>query len=207
MDIIKSILKSLFSLFSKSKKQEEEIVCTDGTCNVKQSQTTSSKATSSKAEEPKLENWYFHTSAKNETSEALKKAVEDNKTNLMLLFIGTPGCSVCANVWGKVYTDKLDKFLASKKIVGLKIDDTASHYQALALAAQSYSNADRSKPKAGPPLLALIKAKNTSASSTTSISLKKNDGDVEEFIWGSVSTEIPSINDSFVIDLIERSLP
>lgn len=123
--------------------------------------------------------WYYHNSTKNETQAALKAAVE-NQCGL-LVYVGNPGCSVCAGIWSKTATSTLTSFLKNRKIVALKVEDTATHYQALSGAAMLYRNPDGSQTEGGPPFMAFIKVKDDHLN-TTSISFKKGaSGDVDVF--------------------------
>lgn len=82
--------------------------------------------------------WYFHTSkAKNETKAAVAAALDNDAP--ILLMVCKPNCAVCQRVWQgmKAETDFAD-YMKEKGIVGLKIEDTASHFTDLAKAKNKY---------------------------------------------------------------------
>ena len=141
--------------------------------------------------------WYYHNSTKNETQAALKAAVE-NQCGL-LVYVGNPGCSVCAGIWNNTATSKLTSFLKNRKIVALKIEDSTSHYQSLATKAKLYRNPDGSKVAEGPPFLVFIKVKDSSVD-TTSIDFAKSTGDIDTYFCGSTGKYLPTINATNVID-------
>lgn len=150
--------------------------------------------------------WFVHSKEKNETHEALEKALVENGNGLVLLFVGKPGCSICAAQWKKLNVAKLEAYLAEKKIVGLKIEDSAAHYQALISSAKTYRNPDESKTNDGPPFLVIFKAKASSLSSTGSISLKKNGGDCETFICGSTPKYVATFTPAKVTKWLDTVL-
>lgn len=221
MEILRRILSFLASLFSS--KEEDEI-------NREEEEDRPSQVVEAflkeeekeekeeKKEEPAEEEkneaaeiasgktWFVHSKEKNETQEALEKALVENGNGLVLLFVGKPGCSICAAQWKKLNVAKLEDYLAEKKIAGLKIEDSAAHYQALISSAKTYRNPDESKTNDGPPFLVIFKAKASSLSSTSSISLKKNGGDCETFICGSTPKYVSAFTPAKVIKWLDTVL-
>ena len=109
--------------------------------------------------------WYHHDSSKNETALAIRVANE-NRCGL-LVFVGKPGCHICDTVWSKSYngTDMMDgdgkmaAYLKNHKLVGLKIEDSQSHFSDLSAEAMAYRNPDGTVTNANAPFLALVKPK------------------------------------------------
>ena len=86
--------------------------------------------------------WYFHTSkAKNETKAAIAAALDNDAP--ILLMVCKPNCAVCQRVWQnmKAETD-FAYYMQGTGIVGLKIEDTASHFTDLAKAKNKYVGID-----------------------------------------------------------------
>ena len=85
--------------------------------------------------------WYFHRKGLNETKAAIAAALDNDAP--MLLMVCKPNCAVCQRVWQgmKAETDFAD-YLQTGGIVGLKIEDTASHFTDLARAKNKYVGID-----------------------------------------------------------------
>ena len=133
--------------------------------------------------------WYYHDTTKNETSAALKAAVQ-NKCGL-LVFVGKPGCHICDSVWSSSYegtammdgTGKMATYLKNNKLVGLKIEDSQSHFSDLASGAMGYSNSDGSKTNTNAPFLVLVKVKE-GKEDDTNFDLASRKSDIEIFFGG-----------------------
>ena len=161
--------------------------CADGSCDILPALGAAASAllTDTSTEY----RWYYHNSTTNQTSEALKAAVK-NKCGL-LVFIGKPGCSICNAVWSKSYDDtemmdgtgKMAAYLKSHKLVGLKIDDSQSHFANLAAAAMGYRNPDGSATNTNAPFLVLVKVKDDKTDASV-FSLSRRDGDIDVFFGG-----------------------
>lgn len=204
MKTLIKIINALLGLFSSSKKKEkEEDLCTD--CGTSEAPVVSKPATTSSSGK-QWPSWCFHSPEKNETQEAVRRALEDNGNGLILLFVCKPGCAVCKAAWDKANTLALDNYLDGSKIVGLHIDDTAGHFISLSACVQSWKNPDGTKPSGGNPFLALVQVKESSLGKTKSFSLSQKDGDVEKLIYASNSTALPVIDDLSVIDWLETTL-
>ena len=136
--------------------------------------------------------WYYHDKARNETLKALQHGAD----HPFLLFVGNPGCAICAAQWKALNTAAFSKFMAANGIVGLKIDDKTSHYQALASQAKLWRNPDGSKVNEGPPFLALIKTRGIITDDPDiSFSLKKSGAtNIDAWICGSTPKYIPAVN-------------
>ena len=138
--------------------------------------------------------WYYHTSSKNETQKALQAAIA-NRCGL-LVFVGNPGCSVCAGIWGSSMMDgtgRMQNFLKSECIVGLYVEDSTTHYQKLANGARGYKNPDGSRTEAGPPFLVFVKVKDD-CGDVTSLNFSGSDSVVDVFFCGSTGVYLPKIN-------------
>lgn len=133
--------------------------------------------------------WHYHDKTRNETSDALKVALE-NKCGL-LVFVAKPGCSICETVWGKSHngtammdgTGKMAEYLKNHKLVGLKIEDSQSHFSDLASGAMGYRNADKKATNTNAPFLVLVKVKAGSEGSTK-FGIGKKSSNVEVFFGG-----------------------
>ena len=201
MKTLFKIINALLSLFSskKAEKKEEDACINCGTPVV-------SKPTNSSSSGKQFPSWCFHSPEKNETQEAIRRALKDNGNGLILLFVCKPGCAVCKAAWDKANTLALDNYLNGSKIVGLRIDDSAGHFIALNTLIQSWKNSDGPKPSGGNPFLALVQVKESSLGKTTSFSLSQKDGDVEKLLSGSNAFFLPVIDDLSVIDWLEATL-
>lgn len=136
--------------------------------------------------------WYYHDTARNETLKALQRGAD----HPFLLFVGKPGCAICAAQWKALNTAAFSKFMAENGIVGLKVDDSASHYQALITGAKLWRNPDGTKTNDGPPFLALIKTRGIITDDPDiSFSLKKSGHtNIDAWICGSTPKYIPAVN-------------
>ena len=146
--------------------------------------------------------WYYHDKARNETLKALQCGAD----HPFLLFVGNPGCAVCAAAWKALDTAAFSKFMEANEIVGLKVDDKTSHYQALASQAKLWRNPDGSKVNEGPPFLALVKTKGIITDDPdVSFSLRKSGAtNVEAWICGSTPKYVPAVNAKNVMAWIEQ---
>ena len=129
----------------------------------------------------KIYKWFYHSSAKNETSKAVQAAL-DNNCGLLVL-VCKPSCAVCAKACSKDYIDvdgKLQKYMEKNWIVGLKIDDSQSHVQSIISGLSSYYNYDKKKPSKNVPLLLLVKPKE----GTTVFETLKKKSSIDEFFGG-----------------------
>lgn len=136
--------------------------------------------------------WYYHDTARNETLKALQRGAD----HPFLLFVGKPGCAICAAQWKALNTAAFSKFMDANGIVGLKVDDSASHYQALITGAKLWRNPDGTKTNDGPPFLALIKTRGIITDDPDiSFSLKKSGHtNIDAWICGSTPKYIPAVN-------------
>lgn len=133
--------------------------------------------------------WYFHGKAANETAEALKAAAEGGCG--LLVFAGKPGCRICETVWSKSYNGtemmdgdgKLARYLESHRLVGLRVDDSQSHFSDLSKGVMGYRNADGSVTNTNAPFLALVKV-SASPAKTDKLSFSRKDRQVEAFFGG-----------------------
>lgn len=136
--------------------------------------------------------WYYHDTTRNETLKALQRGAD----HPFLLFVGKPGCAICAAQWKALNTAAFSKFMDANGIVGLKVDDSASHYQALITGAKLWRNPDGTKTNDGPPFLALIKTRGIITDDPDiSFSLKKSGHtNIDAWICGSTPKYIPAVN-------------
>ena len=129
----------------------------------------------------KIYKWFYHSSTKNETSKAVKAAL-DNNCGLLVL-VCKPNCAVCAKACSKDYMDcngKLLKYMEEHQIVGLKIDDTQSHVQSIGSGISGYYNYDKTKTDKNVPFLLLVKPKE----GTTVFETLKKKTSIDEFFGG-----------------------
>lgn len=129
----------------------------------------------------KIYKWFHHSSTKNETSKAVKAAL-DNNCGLLVL-VCKPSCAVCAKACGKDYMDcdgKLLKYMEEHHIVGLKIDDSQSHVQSIGSGSSSYYNYDKTKTDKNVPFLLLVKPKE----GTTVFETLKKKTSIDKFFGG-----------------------
>lgn len=148
-----------------------------------------------------LYKWYFHSAKKNETLKSIQASVD----HLMLVFVGKPGCSVCAAQWKALNTPEFTQYLKENEIVGLKIDDTQAHYQSLLAQAKRYTNPDGSKTANGAPFLALVKNDAVLTDLDLSMTFKKTGvPNILEWICGSTPKYVPELNSKNVITWIEE---
>lgn len=145
--------------------------------------------------------WHYHDTKRNETLRALQRGAD----HLFLVFVGKPGCAICAAQWKALNTAAFTKFMEEHEIVGLKVDDSASHYQALVTGAKLWRNPDNSRINEGPPFLALIKTHGIiSDDDTITLSLRKTGvTNVSAWICGSTPKYIPTVNAKNVMAWIE----
>lgn len=145
--------------------------------------------------------WHYHNAAKNETLKALQRGAD----HPFLLFVGKPGCAICAAQWKALNTAAFDKFMAEHEIVGLKVEDSASHYQALVSGAKLWRNPDNTKINEGPPFLALVKTRGIiSDDETITFSLRKSGlTSIDAWICGSTAKYIPAVNAKNVMAWLE----
>ena len=138
--------------------------------------------------------WYYHSAKVNETKAAFQAAIA-NRCG-MVVFIGKPACSVCAGIWGSSNLDgtgKMEKFLADNRLVGLHVEDDASHYMQLSAGMGNYVNPDGSRTTTSAPFMVFIKVKGDHLD-TTSISFSGSKSDVDVFFCGSNSGYLPTMN-------------
>ena len=148
-----------------------------------------------------LYKWYYHSKKKNETLKSIQASVD----HMMLVFVGNPGCSICAAQWKALNTPKFTQYLKDNEIVGLKVDDSTSHYLSLLSQAKRYRNPDGSKTTDGPPFLALVKNNAVMTDLDLSMTFKKTGvPNILEWICGSTSKYVPVVNDKNVIAWIEE---
>jgi len=150
--------------------------------------------------------WYYHDATRNETLKALQYGAD----HPFLLFVGKPGCAICAAQWKALNTAAFSKFMDVNGIVGLKVDDSASHYQALITGAKLWRNPDGTKTNDGPPFLALIKTRGIITDDPDiSFSLKKSGHtNIDAWICGSTPKYIPAVNAKNVqawLDAMEKT--
>lgn len=126
--------------------------------------------------------WYYHDKTRNETGKAVEAAVKNGCG--LLVFAGKPGCAICNAVWSGSYLDgagKLAAYLKNNRLIGLKIDDSQSHFSDLASTAMGYRNADGTATNTNAPFLALVKVKDT-GKAVTKFTFKN--ANVEAFFGG-----------------------
>lgn len=95
-----------------------------------------------KTVDPKSFKWYYHSSTKNETKEAIAVALDADRP--ILIMACKPSCDVCNLIW-KDYlkaTSKFATYLKTKQVVGLKIDDTSSHFTTLSKNKNNFTGLD-----------------------------------------------------------------
>ena len=141
--------------------------------------------------------WFLCTKQKNETSQAVKKALKND--GLLLLFVVFPGCQVCSNSFRMTNTSAFGRFLEEKKLSALMIADSESHSEELSDDAKAY------EPFASSPFLALVKVKKESLK-TKHFSLSKKNGDIEKVYGVSSSISLPFIDDETAIEWINNIL-
>lgn len=132
--------------------------------------------------------WFIHNKTKNETAAALQAAVANGRG--MLAVICKPGCAICEAGWKKLNTSALTKFLEDSNIVGLKIEDSASHCMALTSQAKLWRNPDGSKTSDTLPILAFFKPR--ARAMNAGLSLAKSGGDVATWFCGSTPKYVPT---------------
>lgn len=148
-----------------------------------------------------LYKWYYHSRNKNETLKSIQASID----HLMLVFVGSPGCSICAAQWKALNTPEFTQYLKDNEIVGLKVDDSMPHYLSLLTQARRYKNPDGSKTIDGPPFLALVKNNAVLTDLELSMTFKKTGvPHILEWICGSTSKYVPVVNDKNVIAWIEE---
>lgn len=167
--------------------------CSDGSCDILPALGAAASAllTDTSTEY----RWYYHGAGVNQTADALKAAIQ-NKCGL-LVFVGKPGCHVCEAVWSKSYdgtemmdgTGKMAAYLKANKLVGLKIDDSMSHFTDLASEAMGYRNPDGTATNTNAPFLGLVKVKEGKEADTV-LHLGGRNSDIEVFFGGYGSLEM-----------------
>ena len=167
--------------------------CSDGSCDILPALGAAASAllTDTSTEY----RWYYHSTGVNQTADALAAALE-NKCGL-LVFVGKPGCHVCEAVWSKSYdgtemmdgTGKMAAYLKANKLVGLKVDDSMSHFTDLASEAMGYRNPDGTATNTNAPFLVLVKVKEGKEADTV-LHLNGKNSDIEVFFGGYGSLEM-----------------
>lgn len=132
--------------------------------------------------------WFIHNKTKNETAAALQAAVANGRG--LLAVICKPGCAICEAGWKKLNTSALTKFLEDNSIVGLKVEDSASHCMALTSQAKLWRNPDGSKTSDTLPILAFFKPR--ARAMNAGLSLAKSGGDVATWFCGSTPKYVPT---------------
>lgn len=132
--------------------------------------------------------WLYHNKTKNETAAALQAAVANGRG--LLAVICKPGCAICEAGWKKLNTSALTKFLEDNSIVGLKVEDSASHCMALTSQAKLWRNPDKSKTSDTLPILAFFKPR--ARAMNDGLSLAKSGGDVATWFCGSTPKYVPT---------------
>lgn len=132
--------------------------------------------------------WFIHSKTKNETAAALQAAVANGRG--LLAVICKPGCAICEAGWKKLNTSALTKFLEDNSIVGLKVEDSASHCMALTSQAKLWRNPDKSKTSDTLPILAFFKPR--ARAMNDGLSLAKSGGDVATWFCGSTPKYVPT---------------
>ena len=132
--------------------------------------------------------WFTHNKSKNGTATALQAAVANGRG--LLAVICKPGCAICEAGWKKLNTSALTKFLGDNGIVGLKIEDSASHCMALTSQAKLWRNPDGSKTSDTLPILAFFKPR--ARAMNDGLSLAKSGGDVDTWFCGSTPKYVPT---------------
>lgn len=132
--------------------------------------------------------WLYHTKTKNETAAALQAAVANGRG--LLAVVCKPGCAICEAGWKKLNTSALTKFLEDNNIVGLKIEDSASHCMAITSQAKLWRNPDKSKTSDTLPILAFFKPR--ARAMNDGLSLAKSGGDVATWLCGSTPKYVPN---------------
>lgn len=132
--------------------------------------------------------WLYHNKTKNETAAALQAAVANGRG--LLAVVCKPGCAICEAGWKKLNTSALTKFLEDNSIVGLKVEDSASHCMALTSQAKLWRNPDKSKTSDTLPILAFFKPR--ARAMNDGLSLAKSGGDVDTWFCGSTPKYVPT---------------
>lgn len=197
-DILKAAIEKAAGKVSDGEKPAEEADttdddCSDGSCDILPALGAAASAllTDTSTEY----RWYYHGATANQTAEALTAALK-NKCGL-LVFVGKPGCHVCEAVWSKSYdgtemmdgTGKMAAYLKANKLVGLKIDDSMSHFTDLAAETMGYRNPDGTATNTNAPFLVLVKVKKGKEADTV-LHLNGRNSDIEVFFGGYGSLEM-----------------
>lgn len=132
--------------------------------------------------------WLYHNKTKNETAAALQAAVANGRG--LLAVICKPGCAICEAGWKKLNTSALTKFLDDNGIVGLKVEDSASHCMSLTSQAKLWRNPDGSKTSDTLPILAFFNPR--ARTMDAGLSLAKSGGDVATWFCGSTPKYVPN---------------
>ena len=191
-DILKAAIEKAAGKVSEGEKPAEEADtiaddCSDGSCDILPALGAAASAllTDTSTEY----RWYYHSATVNQTAEALTAAL-DNKCGL-LVFVGKPGCHICEAVWSSSYdgtammdgAGKMAAYLKSHSLVGLKIEDSQSHFGDLAAETMGWRNPDGTATNTNAPFLVLVKVKEGKGGET-SLSLSPRSGDIEVFFGG-----------------------
>lgn len=144
------------------------------------------KPNSSTAVDAKSFKWHFHASGKNETKAAVATALDANRP--LLIYAGKPGCSVCELAW-KNYLKaetKLADWMRDNAIVGLKIDDSASHFTDLGKFKNKWTGIDGAsgkKTNSTAPFLVFVKL-SEKARGKTKITLDPSKNELDAYLSG-----------------------
>lgn len=196
-DILKAAIEKAAGKASEGKEPAADADnaddCSDGSCDILPA--LGAAASALLTDTSTAYRWYYHGATVNQTAEALAAALE-NKCGL-LVFVGKPGCHVCEAVWSKSYdgtemmdgTGKMAAYLKANKLVGLKIEDSQSHFSDLASGVGGYRNPDGTATNTNAPFLVLVKVKEGKEADTV-LHLNGKNSDIEVFFGGYGSLEM-----------------
>ena len=196
-DILKAAIEKAAGAVSEGEKPADNADnaddCADGSCDILPA--VSAVASALLTDTSTEYRWHYHSAGVNQTADALAAALE-NKCGL-LVFVGKPGCHVCEAVWSKSYdgtdmmdgTGKMAAYLKANKLVGLKIDDSMSHFADLAAETMGYRNPDGTATNTNAPFLVLVKVKDGKEADTV-LHLNGKNSDIEVFFGGYGSLEM-----------------
>ena len=196
-DILKAAIEKAAGKVSEDKEPADNADnaddCSDGSCDILPA--VSAVASALLTDTSTEYRWYYHNSTTNQTSDALTAALE-NKCGL-LVFVGKPGCHICEAVWSKSYdgtemmdgTGKMAAYLKANKLVGLKVDDSQSHFSDLAAETMGWRNPDGTATNTNAPFLVLVKVKEDKEADTV-LHLGGRNSDIEVFFGGYGSLEM-----------------
>ena len=227
-DVTKAAKTLGYTLTSKEQTSVLETFCRSLKDNVDQMLTAVIKVVKGNTESAGVENtttttttvdtksfkWYYHSSSKNETKDAIAAALAANRP--ILIMACKPACDVCSLVWKNIKaTGSLATYLKDRKLVGLKIEDTSAHFTTLAKNKNSFTGLDGvsgKKINSTAPFFALVRLK-SSMKGKTKINLATSEVELYISGYGAAKTTnktyndiVVWLNDALNIDAYEASV-